>query len=129
MKNFMISLVFTFLVVKTSFGFDNLDAKSFYNLIQKEKAVLLLDVRTPVEYRDDGRIPNSVLIPVQVLPQYIKDIESFKDKKVLVYCRSGNRSVVAAKFLEQNGFKHVYNLKDGIIGWKKEGLPVVYGVK
>lgn len=87
---------------------------------------MLLDVRTPAEYKEDGHIPNSILIPVQVLPQYIKDIEKFKDKKILVYCRSGNRSAVASKFLEQNGFKQVYNLKDGIIGWKKAGLPVEY---
>lgn len=126
MKKVILGIFYMFLAVKLSFGFENLDAKSFYDILQKDKAVLLLDVRTPVEYKEDGRIPGSVLIPVQVLPQYLKEIEKFKDKKVLVYCRSGNRSAVAARFLEQNGFKQVYNLKDGIIGWKKAGLPVEY---
>lgn len=126
MKKVISGIFYMFLAVKLSFGFENLDAKSFYDILQKDKAVLLLDVRTPVEYKEDGRIPGSVLIPVQVLPQYLKEIEKFKDKKVLVYCRSGNRSAVAARFLEQNGFKQVYNLKDGIIGWKKAGLPVEY---
>lgn len=126
MKKVILTLVYLFLAVKLSSAFENLDAKTFYDMLQKDKAVLLLDVRTPVEYREDGHIPGSVLIPVQILPQYLKDIEKFKDKKVLVYCRSGNRSAVAARFLEQNGFKQVYNLKDGIIGWKKAGLPVEY---
>ena len=117
------------LVVGISFAYENLDSKSFYKMIQQEKNIVILDVRTPEEYDKDGHIPNSILIPVQVLPQYIKDLEKFKDKKILVYCRSGNRSSVASKFLEQNGFKNVYNLKYGIIDWKKEGLPVEYGVK
>jgi len=117
------------LVVSISFAYENLDSKSFYKMIQQEKNIVILDVRTPEEYDKDGHIPNSILIPVQVLPQHIKDLEKFKDKKILVYCRSGNRSSVASKFLEQNGFKNVYNLKYGIIDWKKEGLPVEYGVK
>lgn len=126
MKKIILMFLYLILAVRVSFGFENLDAKSFYQMLQKEKGVLLLDVRTPAEYKEDGHISNSILIPVQVLPQYIKDIEKFKDKKILVYCRSGNRSAVASKFLEQNGFKQVYNLKDGIIGWKKAGLPVEY---
>lgn len=126
MKKIILMFFYIILAVRVSFGFENLDAKSFYQMLQKEKDVLLLDVRTPAEYKEDGHIPNSILIPVQVLPQYIKDIEKFKDKKILVYCRSGNRSAVASRFLEQNGFKQVYNLKDGIIGWKKAGLPVEY---
>ncbi|MGC8942300.1 MAG: rhodanese-like domain-containing protein [Sulfurihydrogenibium sp.] len=117
------------LVVGISFAYENLDSKSFYKMIQQEKNIIILDVRTPEEYDKDGHIPNSILIPVQVLPQYVKDLEKFKDKKILVYCRSGSRSSVASKFLEQNGFKNVYNLKYGIIDWKKEGLPVEYGMK
>lgn len=126
MKKVMLGFVYMFLTVKLSLAFENLDTKSFYEILQKDKSVLLLDVRTPAEYKEDGHIPGSVLIPIQVLPQYLKEIEKFKDKKVLVYCRSGNRSAVASRFLEQNGFKQVYNLKEGIIGWKKAGLPVEY---
>ncbi|MEZ0323550.1 MAG: rhodanese-like domain-containing protein [Hydrogenothermaceae bacterium] len=118
--------VLLFITVNLSFAFENLSVQDFYNLINKEKDVVILDVRTPTEYKDDGHIPGSILIPVQVLPQSIKELEKFKDKKILVYCRSGNRSAVASRFLEQNGFKQVYNLKGGIIEWKKSNLPVEY---
>ena len=121
---FAILLSFVF-----AYAYQDLDSKAFYEKIQKEKDVIVLDVRTPIEYEKDGHIPGSILIPVQVLPQYIKDLEKFKDKKILVYCRSGNRSVMASKFLEQNGFKNVYNLKGGIIDWKKNNLPVEFGMK
>ncbi|WP_297889481.1 rhodanese-like domain-containing protein [Sulfurihydrogenibium sp.] len=123
-------IIFTLLlVIGISFAYQDLDSKTFYETIQKEKDIIILDVRTPQEYEKDGHIPGSILIPVQVLPQYIKDLEKFKNKKILVYCRSGNRSSLAAKFLEQNGFKNVYNLKNGIIDWKKQNLPVEYGMK
>ncbi|MEJ5172338.1 MAG: rhodanese-like domain-containing protein [Hydrogenothermaceae bacterium] len=118
--------VLLLIFVNISLAFENLSAKDFYNLINKEKGILILDVRTPQEYREDGHIPGSVLIPIQILPQYIKELDKFRDKKILVYCRSGNRSVVASKFLEQNGFKYVYNLKGGIIEWKKFNLPIEY---
>ena len=51
--------------------------------------------------------------------------------EIFVYAKgySGNRSVMASKFLEQNGFKNVYNLKGGIIDWKKNNLPVEFGMK
>ena len=119
-----------FLIILISFGlsyaYENLNSKQFHEMVQKERNVIVLDVRTPQEYEADGHIPNSILIPIQVLPQYVKDLEKFKDRKILVYCRSGNRSVVASKFLEQYGFKNVYNLKGGIIEWKNQGLPVEY---
>lgn len=97
---FTILLSFAF-----AFAYQDLNSKAFYEMIQKEKNVIILDVRTPQEYEKDGHIPGSILIPVQVLPQYIRELEKFKDKKILVYCRSGNRSAAASRFLEQNGFK------------------------
>jgi rhodanese-related sulfurtransferase len=126
MKKIIFSLL---LIIGFSFAYQDLGSKTFYSMIQNEKDIIILDVRTPQEYEKDGHIPNSILIPVQILPQYIKELEKFKDKKVLVYCRSGNRSVLASKILEQNGFKKVYNLKYGIIDWKKQNFSVEYGMK
>lgn len=126
MKKILLTLLF---FVGFSLAYENLNSQAFYNIIQKEKDIILLDVRTPQEYKEDGHIPGSILIPIQVLPQNIKQLEQFKNKKILVYCRSGNRSAIASKYLEQNGFKNVYNLKSGIIDWKKQGFPIEYGEK
>lgn len=77
---------------------------------------LLLDVRTQEEY-DQGHIDGSVLIPVSDLQERIDEISQYKDQKVLVYCRSGNRSVTASYMLIDNGFTQVYNLETGFNGW------------
>lgn len=93
------------------------EAKAF---IEKNKP-LILDVRTPTEYYSDY-IPGATLIPLQQLADRYSEIESYKDKEILIYCRSGNRSTVAADILIRNGFKKVYNLRDGIIGWIGSGF-------
>ncbi|WP_293447507.1 rhodanese-like domain-containing protein [Persephonella sp.] len=103
-------------------NFDNLNPKDAYTLLQKEKdRIILLDVRTPEEVKTDGKIPGSVLIPLDQLPNKIDRLD--KNKKIFVYCRSGTRSVSASRLLSSLGFK-VYNIKGGINSWKSEGLPV-----
>ncbi|NPA58389.1 MAG: rhodanese-like domain-containing protein [Aquificae bacterium] len=102
--------------------FENLEPKEAFQLLQKERdKVILVDVRTPEEVKTDGRIPGSILIPLGDLPNKIDLLD--RDKKILVYCRSGNRSVSAARLLSKLGYK-VYNIKGGIKRWKAEGLPV-----
>jgi rhodanese-related sulfurtransferase len=54
-----------------------------------------------------------------------KEISGHKDKDLLIYCATGNRSTVAAKILIDNGFKRIFNLRQGISGWKRDKHPVV----
>ena len=77
----------------------------------------IIDVRTPGEYAQ-YRIKHSKLIPMNEIPARINEIN--KNKKVLVYCHSGNRSLMVAQFLLNNGFKEVYNLEYGIMYCPRE---------
>lgn len=86
----------------------------FENLMQGD--FLLLDVRTEQEY-SEGNIEGSLLIPVVELEDRIDEIADYKDKPVLVYCRSGNRSLSASYILIGNGFTNVHNLLTGYNGW------------
>lgn len=81
---------------------------------------LLLDVRTAQEF-SEGNIEGAMLIPVDELRSRIDEIEDYKDKTVLVYCRSGNRSVTASNILIENGFTDVHNLLTGYNGWVNRG--------
>jgi thioredoxin len=111
--------------------YDVEDAKAIFKSITPKKAgemiatdkPLILDVRTPSEFYAE-RIPNSMLIPVQQLADRIGELGAYKDKPILVYCRSGNRSIPASQILIRNGFKKVYNMQHGIGGWTKDNLPV-----
>ncbi len=117
--------VFTVLTVK-AIAYEDVSAEEFSKLL-KEKDIFLLDVRTPQEYQKDGHIKGANLIPIQLFKYIYLGGIGIKDKKVLVYCRSGNRSVTASKMLDSWGVKKVYNLKGGIKEWKSKNLPVVYG--
>jgi len=92
-------------------------------LINKQNP-LILDVRTPSEY-SRGHLKNSVLIPVQELQGRLKELAPYKDREILVYCATGNRSTVASKILIDNNFKQIANMRHGIYGWVKNNFPVV----
>lgn len=103
----------------------------YWEVTSKEGADLIanidpfiLDVRTEGEYLQ-GHLENSFLLPVQILEDEIGSIEKYKDQDILIYCRSGNRSTVAAKILLDAGFTNVYNLRYGITEWISNGYDVV----
>ena len=107
------------------------DAKAIFKSISPKKASemiatdkpLILDVRTPSEFYAE-RIPGAKLIPVQQLADRIGELDEYKNKSILVYCRSGNRSIPASQILIRNGFKKVYNMQHGIGGWTNDNLLV-----
>ena len=75
---------------------------------------VLLDVRTPEEYRE-GHIPGSVNVPLQQIDKVTSAVAD-KDKTVFVYCRSGARSSQAVAFMKQMGYTEVHNI-GGILNY------------
>ena len=98
----------------------NISPLEVYDKMQ-ESNILILDVRMVHEIPQDGKIANSVMIPLQVLAQNLNRLD--KSKTIIVYCHVGNRSVEATKLLRSNGFDAI-NMKGGIEAWKKQHLSV-----
>lgn len=80
----------------------------------------LIDVRNQHEHQS-GAIPGSKLIEMHNLPREVTKLN--KDKPVVVYCRSGMRSVSAAKWFVDQGF-NTHNLEHGIAGWIRGGNAI-----
>ena len=98
----------------------HVDAVSFKDLVSKN-AGELIDVRTPREHQS-GAIAGTTYNTDVSNRNFKAEIGKLdKDKTYLVYCRSGARSGRAVKIMESMGFKHLYNLKGGYMGWKKAG--------
>lgn len=94
-------------------------------MIDNKENVLIIDVRTPPEYIGPlGHIPGSQLKPLQSIEQWMPEISDKKDHKIILVCRSGNRSGVAAKYLAKHGFKDVYNMVGGMKAWNEKHFPV-----
>ena len=98
------------------------DTKTLLELMGREnREVFLLDVRTPREFAA-GRVPGSVLIPMNEVPARIAEIP--KQKKVVVICASGSRSAAVARFLDQQGYPWVGNYGPGVTGFASDGHPL-----
>ncbi len=78
--------------------------------------VHLLDVREPAEY--EAANINGLLLPLgDIMNMQIEAIEEWKEKEVIIHCRSGARSANACMILEQMGFKDTVNVMGGILAW------------
>lgn len=89
----------------------------------KQQDIQLVDVRTEQEY-GNGHLKEAILINIQGQDFTTKATQQLdKQKPVIIYCRSGRRSMQAAQILVNEGFETVYNMKGGILAWQAEGLP------
>ncbi|NOR71356.1 MAG: rhodanese-like domain-containing protein [Methylomarinum sp.] len=124
---------------------ENLDPKQSWALLQENPAAVMVDVRTAIEHSFVGHPPESIHIAWKEFPgmqlneQFVDQVaEKVTDKStpVLLLCRSGVRSVAAAKELEKAGYQTVINILEGfegalddakhrgnIDGWRFHGLP------
>jgi rhodanese-related sulfurtransferase len=99
----------------------DISSREAKTLLEKNKNVFLLDVRTPQE-NSQAKLPGTVLIPISEFERRINEVP--KNKTILVYCAVGSRSKSVAEFLSKNGYKNVYNMTDGIVGWYRNGFPL-----
>ena len=90
--------------------------KAAREMLAANKGIVLLDVRTLEEFLE-ARISGSVLLPYdQITPESAARIVGAKDTTIIVYCRSGRRSEIAAKALYALGYKKIFDL-GGISSW------------
>jgi rhodanese-related sulfurtransferase len=85
-----------------------------------EQGAQLVDVRAGHEW-EAGRIPGAVHIPLDELSARTDELD--RERPVILYCRGGNRSTMAADALEAAGFDAA-KLTEGIVGWEEERLPL-----
>lgn len=106
---------------RTAGSVEQIDAATLQTRLAQPQPPQLIDVRSSEEYAHDGRIAGSKLIPLPALGQRLGEID--RARPVVLICRSGNRSQVAADLLVGQGFAQVANLRGGMIGWQRAGLP------
>ena len=90
------------------------------------KQVVMIDVREQDE-RNEHRIQGTIFIPLGQLEDRMSELVQYKDSAIVMQCRSGRRSDVAAKTLIKAGFTKVVNLEGGILAWDEQGLTTVKG--
>lgn len=81
----------------------------------------VLDVRSPAEWAE-GHVPGAQHIPLGYIADRLSEVP--RDRQIVVQCRTGARSAIAASLLRRHGVLTVANLSGGIVGWTSAGLPV-----
>ena len=96
----------------------NITAEEAKQIMDSEESYIILDVRTQEEY-DEGHIPGAVVISHEEITEKAEDVLTDKDQLILVYCRSGRRSKIAAEALVELGYTNIKEF-GGIIDWPYE---------
>ena len=96
----------------------NITAEEAKQIMDSEEGYIILDVREQDEY-DAGRIPGAILIPYTQIEEKAEKLLPDKEQLILVYCRSGRRSKIAAEALVELGYTNIKEF-GGIIDWPYE---------
>ena len=96
----------------------NITAEEAKQIMDSEEGYIILDVRTQEEY-DQGHIPGAILIPDTEIKDKAEEVLTDKEQLILVYCRSGRRSKLAAEALVELGYTNIKEF-GGIIDWPYE---------
>ena len=98
---------------------DNITVEELKQRLDAAEKLNIVDVREPHENAQFNI--GGILIPLgQIQSMQIDEIEDLKDKEVILYCRSGNRSGQACMFLDAMGFKKTRNLVGGMLSWEEK---------
>tara|TARA_B100000989_G_scaffold24094_1_gene15632 strand:- start:34 stop:348 length:315 start_codon:yes stop_codon:yes gene_type:complete len=98
----------------------NLSETEWVKLHDETEKSVIIDVRTDDEF-STGYIGGAVNIDFYMRNEFISEIDKLdKSKSYFIYCKSGGRSGQTCELMKQKGFKKVYNLEGGILGWTGE---------
>lgn len=103
-------------------GISSIPIAQAIQLVNRQSGIIV-DVREPDEFKG-GHIPRAINVPLSALKSRINELEKYKNKPVIVCCRSGQRSAQAAVSLRKQGFNTVHNLSGGFIAWQRDNLPI-----
>lgn len=98
-------------------GFKSINSTNAEKLINENRNLTIIDVRRYNEFKQN-KIPNAINIPIEELEWEIEELRENKDNPILIYCKAGHKSALACQMLEEEGFTNLYNLGQGILGYK-----------
>ncbi len=101
----------------------NINQQALLERINTGNPPLILDVRSAGEYHS-GHVPGAINIPHTALASRINELQTHKDKEVVVYCESGVRAGVANDILEQSDFSKLRHLSGDMSSWRSNKLPM-----
>ncbi len=123
--NLIASLLLPLFFVACSSDVPTVSPNQAADMLSKKEAIIV-DVRERDE-RNEEHIEGTLFIPIAQLESRMGELTKYKNKPIILQCRSGRRSNIAGESLLKAGFKQVLNMDGGILAWSKQGLATVKG--
>jgi phage shock protein E len=98
-------------------------AELLARLDHKDPGLIVLDVRTPAEFAA-GHVPGARNVSHDLLSSRLEELGDLRDKQVVLYCRSGRRTALAAETLRAAGFTKLLHLQGDYLAWEAEHRPI-----
>lgn len=119
MKKLMFITIMLLLSSCIAQDFPSVSAEEAIRMKAENDSLIFVDVRTEDEFNGPlGHIDGAILIPLHKLNDEISELDDYKDREIICYCRSGNRSQNGTRILQKNGFD-AKNMLGGIRAWNK----------
>ena len=124
LRTFAAALACLVLLVAVQVSDKDISVKEAVDIVQNPpQGLTIVDVRTPAEFRE-GHIAGAVNMDFFGASFDSQILSLPKDKPVLLYCRTGNRSAGAYDAMEKEGITNILHMNQGITAWQQAGLPV-----
>jgi len=123
-----LALVFIIILLGRSYlepifsGIKTIKAQEAVRLMNDENTIVV-DVRLEKEFKE-GHILDSIHIPVGALESRIRELDSAKDKTVILNCQTGSRSKQAGTILKKHGFENLFSIDGGMNAWINSNFPI-----
>ena len=100
---------------------DQMNTDELKDKMDKNENFVLVDCREQEEW-DEGHIPGAKFMPLSKFDELYSELKT--DDNIIVYCRSGKRSMKACQFLMENDYENLTNVEGGILDWVNSGFPL-----
>jgi len=100
-----------------------ISAQALLSRLKAGNGPVVIDVRSQQEYRG-GHVPGAINLPHTEVAAHLDELQPYRDRAVVLYCKSGRRAAIAKKVLSDAGFTRLFHLSGDMDGWRRDGLPV-----
>ena len=113
---FSLLLLISFTIMAQAQKIVQVTSNEVSTLLEKNKKWIILDVRTPAEFKE-GHLKNAINIDITADDSHQKIDKLNKKASYIVHCRTNHRSAKAVEYMNNQGFKTIYQMTDGYTGW------------
>ena len=119
----LVACVFLLIKHESNKGGESLSPQQVINVVNQKEGVII-DLRDAADYKE-GHIVDAINIPSAKLASRVGELESYRDRPLILVCKMGQHSGAAGKTLVAEGFENISRMQGGMMEWQNMQLPLI----